>query len=483
MSLEIATGIAHWLKSRQSAESGRVVDSVHQVPGSYADGFASLVFSLLEWKEPRQGSLQVSLQRRADSEFDSLAQALILCLAPDTLSGAERQRLLSQPLYQGSMLVSNNWGLFRALTRSLRGQLKASFAALDQQLPGGLFPDSPVGVATPVCYHAKMCATLALLQELCPEASRPDSLRRGLDALLALVSPQGVLVPYGRSRNTLFAYGSAYLALRLGAKLFGDGRLAGAAAAVLAHMKKFQDADGHIPAVLNHNEWLRQDWDIYINNPDYNAYAAACLLLAGRLAPELPPPSPAPNGTFDLGPILVCHHSSAYFACSTTGEFAPYGSPFFCDTRYAGLVPLLYDDGEQVRSFDENYCWDGRDCTRSALVDPRISDWIPFLEIDRRRYWVRHYEAVTWSLQADVLQISGSGLPATSQPIPRWRRFLASKLRGGPTPQLNHQTLTHLFETTLRLDFGQQKLTSQSAFPSSQSVLRRAALEENLCST
>ena len=140
-------------------------------------------------------------------------------------------------------------------------------------------------------------------------------------------------MPYGRSRNTLFAYGSAYLALRLGARLFDDPHYAWAAAAVLGNMKKFQDPDGHIPAALNSHEWLRRDWDIYINNPDYNAYAAACLLMAERLGvPSDKGQAPGPE-TADLGPLLVCRRHDGYFACSTTGEFAPYSSPFFCDTR------------------------------------------------------------------------------------------------------------------------------------------------------
>ena len=119
-------------------------------------------------------------------------------------------------------------------------------------------------------------------------------------------------------------------------------------------MKKFQDPDGHIPAALNSHEWLRRDWDIYINNPDYNAYAAACLLMAERLGvPSDKGQAPGPE-TADLGPLLVCRRHDGYFACSTTGEFAPYSSPFFCDTRYAGLVPLLFDDGQTLKNFDEN---------------------------------------------------------------------------------------------------------------------------------
>jgi len=554
---EVAEGMARWLRGRQSPDGGRIVDSIHQVSGTYADGFAALVFCLLGWSDARDTALKVSLARPANSEFDSLAQALILEVTPDSLTPSQRSALVNQSLYQGRALVSNNWALFRGLTRVLRSRLYPDFSVLQKQLPSGLFPDSPVGTATPVCYHAKICATLALLEAFRPQAPHRQALHRGLEALLHLVSPQGLMVPYGRSRNSLFGYGSAYLALRLGTAFFQDPRHQAAAEAILGRLRRYQHSDGHIPAILNENEWLRQDWDVYINNPDYNAFAAACLLLADRLvtptafpAPSpsptpsttsppsplpdssptrapasspasspashptpspshassptspSPDPSPAPStspsspssasfssspppeyGIFNLGPILVCRHPRGYFACSTTGEFAPYGSPFFCDTRYAGLTPLCFDDGQNLRNFDENYCWDGRDSTRGCLVNPRISDYIPYLELNRQRYWVRLYGALTATLEGDVLSVSGSGLPLTSQPLPRWRRFLASWLQRGPTPQLQHQHLTTLFETTLSFDFATRKLLIKSVFPTSRAILQRGQLEETVCPT
>ena len=39
----------------------------------------------------------------------------------------------------------------------------------------------------------------------------------------------------------------------------------------------FQGADGHVPGVLNDGETEKVDWDVYVRNTDYNAYAAAML--------------------------------------------------------------------------------------------------------------------------------------------------------------------------------------------------------------
>lgn len=476
----LAREIASWLSNRQDLSSGRIVDSAHQVSGTYADGFAALTFTLLEQIPERDRALEVSLGRSSESEFDGLAQALILTLAPETLTADQALRLRNKECHQGNALVSNNWALFRALTRGLRQVSPADFRLVDRQLSSGLFPDSPVGQATPVCYHAKICATLALQCILVSENPHKKALRQGLTALAALVSPTGILVPYGRSRNTLFAYGSAYLALRLGALLFRNANYAGAAEALLENMSRHRASDGHIPAVLNDQEWLRKDWDIYINNPDYNAYAAACLLLAEKLAPEIPPAARPDEGVSDLGPILVVRRADGYFACSTTGEFAPHGSPFFCDTRYAGLSPLLFDDGKDHRLFDQNYCWDGRDSTRTCLVDPTVSDWIPFVVQDNRRFWVRNFEQVTWTLEDGRLQVTGTGKLGCSRPIPRWQRFLVSRVMRRPAPQMTHQELHVRLTSKLRFDFQTKQVCLESAVHDSQASLQRANLREVL---
>lgn len=479
MPVETATRVAGWLKSRQMGPRGRILDSVHQGPGTYADGFAALTFALLDWTEPLAKALQVTLARPLESEFDSLAQALILKLAPTALGVARAEQIRAKGLYQGSQLVSNNWALFRALTRELHGEM-GDFSLLQRQFPSGLIPDSPIGQATPTCYHAKICAVLALRARLCGPGDA-GTLRKALEALLVLVSPQGVLVPYGRSRNTLFGYGSAYLALRLGAAMLEDGRYSWGARRVLEYVRRHQADDGHIPASLNEKEWLREDWDIYINNPDYNAFAAACLMLAARLAPEIPDPVPPEDGEYDLGPLLAVRSQGSFFACSLSGEFAPFGSPFFCDTRYAGLAPLLFDDSRYLRIFERNYCWDGRDRTRAALADPLISDWIPFLNWGNRRYWVREFNQVDWTWKERVLNVRGGGKPSHGAPRRAWQRFLDSKLWKRPARQMDLLFLPDELTTHLQLDFSTRRLCLSSAC--AHPAMVRSHLEEVLCPT
>ena len=430
--------MASWLRDIQCNQTGRIVDSIHQMPGSYADGFAALTFGLLAWEEPMRQALRVAQTRPVDSEFDQLALALL-----DRLTGF----CVAQPaLYEGGALVSNNWALFRALTRQLRG-LSFDDRLVECQLISGLFPDCPLGQATPVCYHAKICATLALRARLCEDFSHNERLRRGLEALLWLISPSGSMVPYGRSRHSLFAYGSAYLAMRLGAGLFQEPRFEWAAQQVLSYMRRFQQPDGHIPAVLNLREWLRDDWDVYINNPDYNAYAAACLLLGERLGTSMQPKVPE-NGLQNLGPLLAWRRAGGYFACSTYGEWVPEGTPFFCDTRYAGLRPLLVEESGGPRFFDRGYCWDGRDSTRSYLVDPRNCPWLPYRRVDLNHYWARYYSDLTAQLKDGILRVSGQGRLAASAPVPSWRRFISGRLLGKPPRQFD----TFMMDQSLRVE-------------------------------
>lgn len=476
---ETAIKIADWLSRRQSTSTGAIVDSVHQVTGTYSDGFAALVFALLDWPEPLCKALKISLARPLSSEFDGFAQALILHLGTKALGTRQIQDLKARPLYNGDQLVSNNWALFRALTRELRGK-PGDFSLLGRQLPSGLFPDCPLGQATPTCYHAKICAIVALQSVLLGTSRHLVTLRSGLNALVAMISPRGVIAPYGRSRNTLFAYGSAYLALRLGAQLFQDGLYSWGSNQILRFITSFQQQDGHIPAVLNQNEWLREDWDVYINNPDYNAFAAACLLLASRLAPRVPTATLPEEGVADLGPILTVRTDGAYFACSTTGEFVPLGSPFFCDSRYAGVAPLLYDSNQHYQLFDQSYCWDGRDHTRKVLTEPAISDWIPFVLWGKRRYWVKRFSATAWSYQDRVLRLSGEGTPCFAKPRKAWRRFFDNKVRSKPALQMDLHPLHSPLTLDLELDFCTKRLGLSSTFPASPAMLKRSQLEEIL---
>jgi len=465
--------LCSWLVSSRDGD-GRLRDRVHGHRGSYAEGWSALALGLLpnpssDCNRAFDSALAHSARQPVSSEFDSLAQQLLLEAAPGRLSPSQKGLLDSRPKGNPAGLVSNNWVILRGLTWGLRyarsrnpehlAETLKAMQPLKRQLPSGLFPDSPYGQATPVCYHAKICACLALLTRLCPpETWEPfvKPLRLGLDALQWLVSPQGRLVPYGRSRNSLFAYASASLALAVGAGFFSNPRYLESAKALAQHLLLYQRGDGHIPAVLNDREWLREDWDVYINNPDYNAYAAGCLGLIAQLATPPAPARPEPDEPYrDLGPIWIWRQSGAYWAVSTTGEFAPEGTPFFSDHRYAALQPLLYDNGVLLQEFATPYCWDGRDHTRTCLSDPRFHPWTPFCIERSRLFWTPFAQQVSiqpmhndeGDLESVTFELEAS--PMHLRPLAGWERALHRM--NGRVPQYRCSTLNTRLTAQLSL--------------------------------
>jgi hypothetical protein len=348
-------------------------------------------------------------------------------------------------LYHGRRLVSNNWVAMRALDYSLRARLRGSAKdtreaarlwrrVLAWQTEDGLFIDSPGGDATPVTYHAKFCAmlALALTDTGCGTPEMAEALRCGLDALCYLMSPSGVLVPYGRSRNTLFGYAAAILALRRATRIFQQPRYGAVAALLEGRLTRFQRPDGHIPCVLNDGEAQKRDCDVYVNNPDYNAYAAAMLLLSvGDQRPETGdrpaptgPKSEIPNPKSEithLGPLLIISRGGLFAAFVSSGRSVPVGTPFFCDHRYYGMQPLWVERGGMPLLEPAPYAWRGGE-DRSALVDPSANSWVPYIAAGGDRYCVRRYDSVEVRERDDKVEVISEGVPEAYDPVPRWER-------------------------------------------------------------
>jgi hypothetical protein len=426
----IGEQLARWLRNNQD-EEGRILDPLHAQHGSYADGMAALTFALMQQRFPSEGwdkalsrSLTVALRRPADSEFDQMALLLLR---------SQTGRALQVSVHNGRNLVSNNWVAMRALNFSLRAGLTGSsedrviagelwMRVLGWQNRDGLFVDSPRGNATPLTYHAKFCAVLALALELteCEMAAQlSKALSRGLEALVPFISPGGAMVPYGRSRHSLFGYAAAILALSLGSRLLSrDWREP--VQMMLTRLQSFARSDGHIPCVLTDGEERKRDWDVYVNNPDYNAYAAALLLLSPMLG-EAAATSCSPAGLTEAGPIVAWRRPDWFVALSGTGASAPFGTPFFCDHRYYGMQPLWVEHQGQVVFEGPVYRWGERE----SLVAPQRTPWVPYLETKRGDYCCRVYSELEARADGENLVVKGKGSLERYQSVPRWRRGLA----------------------------------------------------------
>jgi hypothetical protein len=473
-----ADRIADWLLAQLTSD-GHIIDSVHREPGTYVQGFAALVFALQaertgdpKWLDGCRRSLAVAQRRPLTSEFDQLALLLLVTVAQSPTGEAARCKGSAVPhsrvpkLYRGRRLVSNNWVAMRALNFTLRAHLTGSDSdrreaarlwqrVLAWQLPNGLFSDAPGGEATPTSYHAKFCAMLALAEWADPEFAATelgsrcrDALRRGLDALLPLISPTGVLAPYGRSRNTLFGQAAAVFALRIGARLFESEDYSRAARLCEMRLAPFIQPDGHIPCVLNQGEVEKRDWDVYVNNPDYNAYAAALLLLAEILAPkrvlsnERATVSLEP-GVREVTPLLVIRDAESYAVFVTHGQCVPLGTPFFADTRYYGMQPLYIERAGRCVFEAAPYTWKG-ESDRRSLFDPKSSGWIPWLDRGADRWCVRRFEKVRITPVEKGILVEAEGTPDLLRPLSRLERVLRSLIAAGlgkPSPIARSQVL------------------------------------------
>jgi hypothetical protein len=203
--------------------------------------------------------------------------------------------------------------------------------------------------------------------------------------------------------------------------------------------------------VLNDGEAEKSDWDVYVNNPDYNAYAAALLLLAdpGANSPTSASATRAPSVSAasripprhqpafrELGPVLIIEHDSLFAAFSTLGAAVHVGTPFFCDWRYYGMQPLWIEkEGIPLLELPP-YQWPEEN-QRAALVDPAQSAWIPYIELEGQRYCVRRYTWVEVRHLERGVQVDAEGQLERCEPLPRWARglnHLSSQYLGLPAP-------------------------------------------------
>lgn len=436
---ELLHGLVEWLNHSRSPD-GRILDPVHRQLGTYAEGLATVALAATagltsDGASAAASCARIAASRPAESEFDHFGLLLTHYMLVRLGIASERFGLPGAsdiPVYTGGRLVSHNWRAMRAVNLTLRGALRTSpqsdwaeseavwRGVLTHQEESGVFVDSPGGVATPTTYHAKFCAMLALTCWIRPETADwvREPLQRGLNILADCVSPGGVLLPFGRSRHSLFGYAAAILALAMGSKWFGAGSYRDAALRLRARLLAFQRQDGHVPCVLNDGEAQREDWDVYVNNPDYNAYAAALLTVADHFeeTDNLPLPQPLGDGLRTSGSgWAILRQGGTYAAVTTQGQCVPRGAPFFCDPRYYGLQPLIIEVNERIGFLPPPFVWPGE--RRADLVDPAQNPALSWVEQGGERYACRTYSQFVLEATPDGFRAEGAGAPTVLRPV------------------------------------------------------------------
>lgn len=345
--------------------------------------------------------------------------------------------LLRMPFASLGGRATNNWHAMRAVCllqrgRALgrRGDVEAAQRCLQRvvlplQDAAGLFVDYPPGGrparCTPLTYHAKFCAMLAMYLTDLPDAAAAAALRRGAVALAHLCGPDGETLYFGRSCNSVYGYAAALYALRWALKfplLYGEEReLVGQAALrVREFLGRLVDPQGAVRTYPSPFERERLGWDDYVHRVDYAAFVA--FLLAQTPAGEefRRKTRPVRWEAAEAG-IWVEGKGEEFAAFSTRGQFHP-GSYLFADARSSGLQVLTWKHrGHTVIPPPPHEMTDP--------TDPRWVGFMPVLEGSGQGWAVRRYDRVEAFPADSGVAFAGVGVPTT---LPRTVAHRAARL-------------------------------------------------------
>ncbi len=333
--------------------------------------------------------------------------------------------LLRMPFASLEGRTTNNWHAMRAVCLLQRGlaldrpqDVKAAVRCLHHDvLPlqdgAGLFADYPPGGGplrcTPLTYHAKFCAMLAMFLSDLREEMAADALRKGILALARLCAPDGETLYFGRSCNSLYGYAAAAYAMGVALQLGvveGDERaeVAWAAGRVQRFLSRLIAPDGSFRTYPTPFERERLGWDDYVDRLDYAAFAAF-------LAVQTPPPSEGLTGDglrrweAEAAGLWVEGDDRRIAAFSTRGQFHP-GSYLFVDGRSSGMQVLTWKDAGRTVIPPPPH----------EMGDPVDPDWVgfmPVLQACGQSWAVRAYDEVHCFPSSVGVALVGRGRPVT----------------------------------------------------------------------
>ena len=449
----LAPGILRWLASAQ-APDGSLRDPVTGAPLSpshYGTPLFAAACALTDvpvlWEAGRRAAryyLALPFSARGAHELSNLG---LLCLYEhwDRIGEADSRRsclaayLRQMPFASlGGGNVTNNWHAMRAVCLARRGRLlgraqdiRAATACLRTvvlplQDADGLFADyPPPGRAgdrmTPLTYHAKVCAMLAMLLREAPDPAATAALARGVETLAQLCAPDGQALYYGRSCNSAYGCAAALYALAQAQALAvaGGAALERCFARIAEFLARMAQPDGGLRPYPAPAEFGRRGWDDYVDRLDYAAFAAFLLLQTPVLTPA-PPGDSAPR-TFAAvsAGLFTCERNGVFAALSTRGQLH-VGSYMFADARYAGMQPLLVQyDGETIVPPPPH--------DAAAPVDAAWTGFVPVVVQKGESFAGRTYDEVRLT-DDGCIAVVGRGVPVALRPDRR--RQVAGRATG-----------------------------------------------------
>lgn len=339
--------------------------------------------------------------------------------------------------------TTNNWHAMRAACLLQRGvvlgrpgDVQAARRCLHQEvLPlqdaAGLFADYPPrGVpgtrCTPLTYHAKFCAMLAMFVADLPDRAATAALRAGVLALARLCGPDGETLYFGRSCNSLYGYAAALHALRwalhLGVVEGEDAaEVAEAATRVGGFLGGLVRPDGSFRTYPTHFERERLGWDDYVDRLDYAAFAAFLLVQTPEVGELAGGPRPVRWEAPEAG-LWVEGEGGTFAAFSTRGQFHP-GSYLFTDARTCGLQVLTWKHRGQTVVPPPPH-------EAAAPPEPRWVGFMPVVEGPEGAWAVRRYEQVGTFPSAHGVAMVGRGVPVCLRRTPSHQMARRAEGRG-----------------------------------------------------
>ena len=324
--------------------------------------------------------------------------------------------------------VTNNWHAMRAVCLAQRGLLFGSEGdrraarmclrrdVLPLQGSDGLFADYPPAGRegdrmTPLVYHAKFCAMLAMFLQEIDDTDAAAALAHGVRAMAQFCAPNGESMFFGRGCNSLYGYASAlyaaFHALELGVIPPADRNLVARAATRMADfLWRMRQPDGSVRAYPTEFEAERLGWDDYVHRLDYNAFAAFLLLQMPQK--EMRTKARTALTSHSLGfdatqaGLRVTERDGTFAVFSTRGQLNT-GSYLFADARYVGmqLLTLQYGGHTIVPPPPHDAEWP---------TDPSWVGFMPVISCHDDVWAVRTYDDVR-VIDAHFVAIVGRGTP------------------------------------------------------------------------
>ena len=457
----LAEGIVRWLASHQQPD-GNLRDPVSGTPlppEHYGTVLFAAASGLVEGKASPGAAaerairyyLRLPRSARGAHELNNLGLLCVSRLAQGShvvrsLETAIAAHLRRMPFASLTSHSTNNWSAMRAVCLAQRARLFRSAGdahaarvfmhrhVLPMQGPDGLFADYPPAGrggdrATPLTYHAKICAMLAMFLQEIEDGAAADALGRGVTVLAQLCAPDGQALYFGRSCNSIYGYASALYAT---ASALGHGTVPTADRALVAQAQarmvdfllRMRQPDGSLRPYPTEFDAERLGWDDYVERLDYNAFTAFLLLQI----PSQPFHAEAPHrpATFTArqAGLIVRERDGVFAAFSTRGQLNA-GSYMFTDARYAGIQPLLLQyDGRTIIPPPPH--------DAGSPTDPSWVGFMPVVSIGGEVWAVRTYNDVR-TADGEILAVVGRGTPVTMRTGLR-RRILARAGRSAGRP-------------------------------------------------